>query len=137
MRSFIVPFMIVALVASTAGCSFSESSKSSSEVISSPFTSSSGSSADPATAYGNEVAEFTGSFVKSGGDLAQLRPQVGKIAQKRGISDWESNKATYVSLGKGLRTAGFTQAQFDGYKATLGLTSEQAQWMQEGFGQGK
>jgi hypothetical protein len=137
MRTFVVPFMVVALAAASAGCSFSESSKSSSDIISSPFTSSSDSLKGSSSSYGDQVREFTGSYVKSGGDMAKLQQEIGKIAAKSGISDWENTQATYVGMGQGLKAAGITQAQLEGYLATLGLTPQQTQWLQSGFGQGK
>jgi hypothetical protein len=134
MRRFIVPFALVALAASTAGCSFSESSKSSSDIISSPFKSSSDSLGGSGSSYGNQVKEFTGSYVKSGGDLTKLQQEVGKIAAKSGISDWENTQATWVGIGQGLKAAGTTPAQLQGYLATLGLTPQQTQWLQTGYG---
>lgn len=143
MRGFAVSLSICLLAAGTAGCSFVESSKSSSkssesssDILSSPFTSSSASSS-PENAYREEVKDFTSSYVKSGGDAAQLEKEVGKIAEKRGISDWESNEATYVGIGKGLHKAGLNQAELDGYKASLGATGQKAEWIQDGYDERK
>jgi hypothetical protein len=143
MRNRVLPLVVVVLTAYAAGCSFSESSKSSSkssgsisDIISSPFTSSSGSSS-PESAYREEVKDFTASFVKGGGDGAKLRQEVGQIAEKRGISDWENNEATYVGIGKGLHKAGLNQAQLDGYKAAIGETQQQKDWIQDGYEQRK
>lgn len=143
MRKIAGPFVIVMLAAYTAGCSFVESSKSSSkssesssDILSSPFTSSSESSS-PEDAYREEVKDFTASYLKSGGDAAQLEQEVGKIAEKRGISDWEDNEATYVGIGKGLHKAGLKQAELDGFKASLGATGQKAEWIQEGYDQRK
>lgn len=134
MRNLVAPFMVMVLAASTGGCSFSESSKSSSNIVSSPFTSSSESSS-PENAYREQVQDFTGSYVKSGGDMSKLEQEIGKIAEQRGISDWESNQSTYIGIGKGLKAAGINQAQFDGYKATLSHSEQQTQWLQDGYAQ--
>jgi hypothetical protein len=135
--------VIAAMAAHTAGCSFSESSKSSSkssesssDILSSPFTSSSASSS-PENAYREEVKDFTASYLKSGGDAARLEQEVGKIAEKRGISDWESNEATYVGIGKGLHKAGLKQTELEGYKASLADNEQQAAWIQDGYDQRK
>jgi len=143
MRNLAVPFVVIMLAAYTAGCSFSASSKgssnsseSSSDIVSSPFTSSSGSSS-PEDAYREEVKDFTASYLKSGGNAAQLEQEVGKIAEKRGISDWENNEATYVGIGKGLHKAGLKQAELDGFKASLGATGQKAEWIQDGYDQRK
>lgn len=143
MRNLTVPFILIILAAYTAGCSFSASSKgssksseSSSDIVSSPFTSSSGSSS-PENAYREEVKDFTASYLKSGGNAAQLEQEVGKIAEKRGISDWENNEATYVGIGKGLHKAGLKQAELDGYKASLADNEQQAEWIQDGYDERK
>lgn len=143
MRNLVVLFVIVILAAYTAGCSFSESSKSSSkssgsisDIVSSPFTSSSGSSS-PESAYREEVKDFTASFVKGGGDGSKLKQEVGQIAEKRGISDWENNEATYVGIGKGLHKAGLNQAELDGYKAAIGENEQQKDWIQDGYDERK
>jgi len=142
MRAILVPIIVIALAAAVGGCSFSESSKSSvnssqslSDIVSSPFKSSSSSS--PESAYGDEVKDFTASYVKSGGAPAQLEQEVGKIAEKRGISDWENDETTYVGIGKGLHKAGLNQAALDGYKATLGAGGQKAEWIQDGYDERK
>lgn len=143
MRNLVVPIVIVVFAAYTAGCSFVESSKSSSkssesssDILSSPFTSSSGSSS-PENAYREEVKDFTASFVKGGGDGAKLKQEIGEVAEKRGISDWETNEATYVGIGKGLHKAGLKQAELDGYKAAIAENDRQREWIQDGYDQRK
>jgi len=143
MRKVVVPFVIVVLAAYTAGCSFVESSKSSSkssesssDILSSPFTSSSASSS-PENAYREEVKDFTASFVKGGGNGAQLKQEIGEIAEKRGISDWESNEATYVGIGKGLHKAGLKQTELEGYAAAIAENEQQRDWMQAGYDERK
>jgi len=127
----------------TASCSFSASSKGSSkssgsisDIVSSPFASSSGSSS-PENQYREEVKDFTASYIKSGGNTANLEQEVGKIAEKRGISDWENNEATYVGIGKGLHKAGLNQAELDGYKSSLAANEQQSEWIQDGYDERK
>jgi len=143
MNRLIVLSIALVVAAYTAGCSFSASSKGSSNSsgsishsVSSPFESSSGSSS-PEDAYRTEVKDFTASYVKSGGDTSRLEQEIGKIAEKRGISDWETNEATYNSIGKGLHKAGLSQAELDGYKASLADTETKAGWIQDGYDERK
>jgi hypothetical protein len=143
MRKIVVLSIFMMLATYTASCSFSASSKGSSnssgsisDIISSPFTSSSGSSS-PEDQYSEEVKDFTASYLKSGGNAAQLEQEIGKIAEKRGISDWENNEATYVGIGKGLHKAGLKQAELDGYKASLADNAQQAEWIQDGYDERK
>ena len=142
MRRPIIPFIVLVLATYTVGCSFSASSKGSSnssgsisDSLSSPFKSSSGSSSPES--YSDEVKDFTASYIKSGGDAAKLEQEVGKIADKRGVSDWENDEDTYVGIGKGLHKAGLKQAELDGYKASLADSEEQAGWIQDGYDERK
>ena len=142
MRNLALLSIFMLLATYTAGCSFSASSKGSSnssgsisDIISSPSKSSSGSSS-PEDQYTEEVKDFTASYVKSGGSTSALEQEVGKIAEKRGISDWENNEATYVGIGKGLHKAGLNQAEVDGYKASLAANAQQAEWIQDGYDEG-
>jgi len=134
--------MVLIIAVYAAGCSFSASSKGSSnssgsisDIVSSPFKSSSGSS--PEGGYQDEVKDFTASYLKSGGDASKLEQEVGKIAEKRGISDWENDEATYVGIGKGLHKAGLNQAELDGYKRSLANNAQQAEWIQDGYDERK
>ena len=142
-RNLVLSTVIALIATSAVGCSFSASSKGSSNSsesisnsISSPFTSSSASSS-PEDAYREEVKDFTASYLKSGGDASRLEQEIGKIAEKRGISDWETNEATYVGLGKGLHKAGLKQTELDGYKAAIADNEKQADWMQDGYDERK
>jgi hypothetical protein len=116
-----------------AGCgSLSDSSKSSSNIISSPFTSSSGSSS-PENAYRADVRDYTAAHVKSGGTTADLRTEIGKLAEKHGISDWEANESTYRGIGEGLGKAGYRQVEVDAFKKNMAETTQQAEWIQKGY----
>jgi hypothetical protein len=123
---------VFVLVTSALGCSFVESSKSSSKIISSPFKSSSNSSS-PEDDYKNDVRDFTAAFLRSGGDASRLKQEVATVAEKHGVSDWEDNSSTFEGLGEGLRKAGLSGAELDAYKRNLASNEEQAGWMQDGY----
>jgi len=134
--SSIVTVAVAAAVAIVvSGCSFSASSKSISTVVSSAIKSSSKSSrsSSPEQAYKADVADYTAAYLKSGGDTAKLKSQISKVAEKRGITDWENNSGTYQGLGQGLKRAGVKQVELDAYKHNLADTDEQASWMQQGY----
>ena len=115
------------------GCSsFSASSKS----ISSPLTSSSKSSS-PEAAYREDVSDYTAAHVQSGGSVDELRRQIGTLAAKHGITDWERNESTFRAIGQGLAKAGYRQVQVDAFKKNMSETPEQAEWMQKGFDSGR
>ena len=56
------------------------------------------------------------------------------IAEKRGISDWESNGDTWKSLGEGLGRTDMTDASFAGFvESWAGGDSTRSDQMREGF----
>lgn len=124
--------LALTLGATVAGCSFSESSESISKSISSPSTSLSASSS-PEDSYKEEVRDFTAAHVQQGGTAEVLLREVGKIAQRHGITNWENSEATYRAIGAGLAKAGKNQAEVDAYKANLTQTTAQSEWLQKGY----
>jgi uncharacterized protein YceK len=100
--------LLLAVLAMLAGCSFSYSSKSSSNSSKSSSTSSGGSETSPEDAkknYMGDVSSYTSSAVK-GSDAKEYFNELGKIAERNGITDWERNIDTYHAVGNGLRRAG-------------------------------
>ena len=56
------------------------------------------------------------------------------IAEKRGISDWESNGDTWKSLGEGLGRTEMTESSFEGFVASwTGGDSTRSDQMRKGF----
>jgi hypothetical protein len=118
----------LALALLPACSSFSASSK----IVSSPFISSSKSSS-PEAAYREDVRDYTAAHLQSGGTVDELRRQIGKLAEKHGITDWENNESTFRAIGAGLAKAGYRQVQVDAFKNNMATTPDQAKWMQKGF----
>jgi len=111
------------LTVTAAACSFSDSSKG----ISDSFESSSKliSSSSPEGeehAYQSDVRDYTKTYVGSGPrhDLAAFRTDLGHVAERHGITDWESHTATYVGVGEGLGKSGASETELLAYKRTLG-----------------
>lgn len=127
---------LASLVVLVAGCSFSKSSESISKSVSSPFKSSSGSSS-PEDAYREDVRDYTAANIKSGGDAEGLRREIGTLAKKHGITDWEQNESTYRAIGEGLAKAQMKQVEVDAYKQNLAQTPDQAMWIQKGYDSAK
>lgn len=121
--------VILSLALPLAACS---SVSKSSELISSPITSLVRSSS-PEAAYREDVRDFTAAHLQSGGNVDQLRREIGSLAARHGISDWEHNESTYRGIGAGLAKAGYRQLQVDAFKANITDTPEQAEWLQKGY----
>lgn len=101
-------------------CSFSASSKSISNSISSPFKWSSGSSAGGGdTAYRQEIRDYTYAYAQSGGDISAFRRGVASLASERGVSDWQSDDMTVASIGAGLRQSGMGQTEMQEFATAL------------------
>lgn len=108
------------------------SSDSSSASSASSSGSSSGSSAD--SVYKRDVRDYTAQWLKSGGDIDEFNREVGKIAKKRGITNWEQDEETYVGIGRGLEAAGVEGARVQSLKMKLGGSDPQRmQWIDDGF----
>ena len=133
-RSIVAALLAVALSAAV-GCSFSASSKSISKSISSPSRSISESSKSNAARYRDEVADYARGFVTGGGgDVSSFRRGPAGVAEKRGISDWESNSDTWKSLGVGLGRTEITDAAFAGFVGSwAGGDPTRSDLMRQGF----
>ena len=134
-RWTILAAIAILTASAAAGCSLSESSKSISKIVSSPFKSlsKSSSSSSPEQAYENDVSDYAAAYIKSGGDTSMLKAGISGVAGKRGITDWENDSSTYKGLGAGLKRAGVNQPTLDGYKGTMATTDQQRSWMQDGY----
>lgn len=114
--------VLLALVAA-GGCSFSNSSVSLSESIGTSSESFSASSASSSRTdsdrYREDVAEYTKAYVQSGGRYDAFDRTLAELAQKRGISDWEDNKATWVGVGQGLARARVSEVALETWKTNL------------------
>jgi hypothetical protein len=140
----ILTIAIVLSIAAICGCSFSKSSESISNSISSPSDwsrssseSSSGSSGgddgggggeekaeqpetqQDAQSYAEDVTQLAYTYGKQGGDIGALRSGVTTLASKRGITNWEVDSITCQSIGKGVGKAGMSQDDFTKFSQSL------------------
>ena len=128
----VVPMML--LLATAAGCSFSDSSASISKSISSPFQSSSASSRGGTEAYQNDVADYTYAYVISTNQFDTFWQGLANVAERHGITNWEAEDATYVGIGKGIRRAKLGQTQLDVIAKNLsGGDAKKIRLIQQGF----
>lgn len=122
-------------------CSFSHSSESSSDssgsvsdLASSP---SSLSSSKNTKKYESDVLDYTYAYLKSSSgptDYADFQKGLAEIAEKRGISDWESDQHTYTAIGKALKKARIEGVGYDTFKKNLGDgNSEKMDWIEDGY----
>ena len=125
------PRLLALLLAATqVACSFSYSSGSLSDSVQSS-SHSLGSSSDSVSssspggaerAYQADVRDYTRTFAAAGprADLTAFRSDLARLAERHGITDWESNLATYVAIGEGLGLAKVNEAELMAYQQTLG-----------------
>ncbi|HTP64554.1 MAG TPA: putative lipoprotein [Geobacteraceae bacterium] len=96
-----------------AGCSISTSI---SDSVSSPFKWSSSISGGEKEAYQDDVRDYTEAYVRSSSDIEGFRKGLASLAEKRGISNWEADEATYLGIGAGLAKAQVKDTQLEVYK---------------------
>ena len=126
----------LALLPASLGCSKSSTSEASSESSSRSSGSSSGSSGSSSgpSRYVKDVRDYTQQFVLSGGELSSFAPGVAKIAEKRGVTNWEQDRETYEGIGRGLKKAGVSGQRLELLKTELGRGNPKGpQWIQKGF----
>ena len=140
------PLFVVSLAIALAfgsACSFSYSSKSSSDSSksSSESSASSSGSSSPnqeAARYEQDVSDYTEAYVISGGSDGAFLRGVGDIAEKRGISDWESHGRTWEGIGRGLARVNVSTVQLDVYKTNwAGGDPDKVAGIEKGFGTGR
>ena len=125
--------LVLLLLTTTIGCSFSDSSVSISKSISSPFESSSASSPS-AEAYENDVADYTYAHVISAGQPDAFMKGLGTVAERHGVTNWEADNSTYIGIGKGLGKAKFTQTQVEVFaKNITGGDAKKIKLVQQGY----
>lgn len=110
----------------TLGCSFSASSESSSDILSSPFKSSAYSSGgEEEVAFQEETEAYTAAYVVAGSvDHDSFQRGLSDVAARRGISDWENNPETWTSVGRGLGHTQLSDVAVTDYVATLSAGDE-------------
>ena len=107
------------LLTAAVGCSFSDSSKSSSDSSSSPFRWSSSSSGGGDSGYRNDISESTYAYVQTGGALPAFQRELGRVAERHGVTDWEGDPATWFAMGEGLARAGVNAGALEAFKNEL------------------
>ena len=93
------------------GCALSESVGSISSIsdsASSPFEWSSSISGGASTAYQQEIREQVLAFAESGGNVEGFQRELGDVAKRHGVLNWEVDPVSFQALGQGLREAGFS-----------------------------
>ena len=141
LKSALQIFTAICCLLTLNACSISASSESSSasfesssDIASSPSSlSSSGSSKK----YQTDVADYTYAYLKSASgtnDYASFKKGLAGIANKRGVSDWESDPHTYKGIGKGLKKAGIEGVAFDTFKGNFANgNATNMELIQEGY----
>jgi hypothetical protein len=134
-RSLAIVLVLCTALAGSA-CLTSSTFEASSESSSRSSASSSGSSSPSSgpSAHVREVRDYTAEWILSGGDIRFFRRQLGGIAEKNGVSDWEQDEDTYRGIGRGLKKVGVGGARLRQMKKDLaGPNPESQQWIQAGY----
>jgi len=140
-----IPIAVLCLaLAGGLGCFKSSTSQASSESSSDSSRSSSGSSASSSGSsspssregpYRNDVRDYTAEWALSGGDASGFRAGIAPIAEKYGITNYESDQLTYVGIGQGLKKAGIRGERYSQIKGMLAAGNAEADgWIDKGYG---
>ena len=137
----IVYSLLMCLVFMVSGCSISDSISSSSDSsrsISRSSTSSSGPEVSEETrkAYVNDVSTYTEAVAESAVTADDFMRGLSKIAQKHGISDWESYEYTFKAIGQGLKEAGIPKDQVKDLpylNVLISSNSQRLDWIKDAY----
>jgi hypothetical protein len=145
-RTLTAALASTAVILAAAGCSFSDSSRSSAGSSESSSTSSGSlsassspsSSTDKAKAsFRDDVANLTYSVAGSGLTAAAFSNSLARTAQKFNITNWAGEKATFTGIGKGLRRAAIPKSTIPTQpflKNVLASNKDALKLIQEGYG---
>jgi hypothetical protein len=116
LRGYALGLALPALVG-LSGCAITGST---SAVLDSSLASSASPSREVrAAAYHDDIRDLTAAHVATGGSFEAFQRQLGDLARKHGISDWEEEPATYAAIGHGLAKACADGAALDTYTREL------------------
>ena len=114
-----------------AACSISDS-------ISSPFESSSASSRSSESnmsKFHRQVIDYTATFATGQGDFDAFMRGIGDLASRYSIANWESDPATYVAIGQGLRQAKVGSGVMEAYVTNIAKgDTTKANAIRKGYG---
>lgn len=113
-------------VADSSGAS-GDSSDASADSSNAASKSSSGSSsgeeeteAVPEARYRDDLRIASRAWATSEGSSTQLAREIGQIAQRHGVADWQASASTWTGVDAGLREAGIPAAEADRVLEGLG-----------------
>jgi hypothetical protein len=131
-----VLFGVVLVVLGTAGCGVFKSSTSQASSDSSSKSSSSCSGGDESKlAYRRDVRDVTARHAAKVADPSILERDVGAVAERHGVTDWERDRQTYVGMGQGLARANVTGPELERDVTALShANTEHAAWIRAGYG---
>jgi hypothetical protein len=127
---------MVLVVWGTAGCGVFKSSTSQASSESSSKSSSSCSGGDEKKdAYRRDVRDVTARHAATVADASTLERDVGAVAERHGVSDWERDQQTYVGMGQGLARANVTGSELERDVIALShANARHAAWIRAGYG---
>lgn len=77
-----------------------------------------------AARYQEDVRLATASFVREGRDEAGFLRDLGRLAERHGIADWESHDETLRGIGAGACEAGLAPFELDALLVRLGQSGD-------------
>jgi len=130
---------VLVLLAAISGCSSVKGSIESSVDLVDAILTSSGSDSSARIGvreevYRDDVRLASRSFVEQGRSVNSFLREVGRIAERHGLTDWESNPATFSALGEGLAEADVSESDLETFLDDLGQDRPRARdLVEEGY----
>jgi len=113
-------FLLIPTLLVLVGCSLSTSSRMTSDFLDSSESSSrSSTSKERHSRYREDVRSYTAAYVRSGGQFDAFTKELGDLARRHGLTNWEDDQTTYIGIGEGLGDAAVGEAELETYKTSL------------------
>src|SRR2546428_1306875 len=120
---FFPRILLIGALLVLVGCSFSTSSRMTSDFLDSSESSSrSSTSKERHSRYREDVRSYTAAYVRSGGQFDAFTKELGELARRHGLTNWEDDQTTYVGVGAGLGAAAVGEAPLETYTTILSLS---------------
>ena len=129
-----IAFCLVVGLALTSGCSISNSISKSVESVSDSISALSPSGGDEKSLYHEDVQAYAAVFATDPGTDREFLRGIGRVAERHGITNWESDPETLLLAGRGLHRGGMSGDDVDELSSGIAeVDSASARLLVEGY----
>lgn len=95
-------------------------------------SSSGGEESSASQHYKSDVGLLTILHLRGSSSPEGFKRDLSDVAARHGVSDWESNRTTFLGVGQGLKRAGVSQSEFKDFLSQV-ASPDAARLVQKGY----